>query len=76
MECLDDALGLPVVACHLANGADDPLQGCLTDELIRPHLGAQFVPRHDPVAMFEEIEAYPEYFGPQPNCLSSALQGV
>jgi hypothetical protein len=64
MKCLDDALSAATVAHRLANQPNDPLQGCLTDELAGPHLGAQFVSRDDPVSMLQEIETHPEYFDP------------
>jgi hypothetical protein len=49
VQRLNDSLCLPAIAHGLAYRTDDPLERCLTDELPRPYLSAQFLTGDDPI---------------------------
>jgi hypothetical protein len=56
-------LGVPAVAHRLPHGPQRTLQGRSGNELLWPHLLAQFVLVNDAVAMLQEIHQHLEDFG-------------
>jgi hypothetical protein len=76
MERLDALLRPPAVPQRLTRRPDGTLQGGIADVLARPHLRTQLLPGHDAVAMGHQVDEELEYFGPEADGASGAVQSI